>query len=274
MPRAYVTLDAMKDRLDIAAADTDDDDRLRADIEAASAWVEDYTGRVFQPRSRTVTYSADFTDLLPVDDLLSLTTLSTLTVNSNGTRTYGDTWATTDYDLLPFEPQDEPYWAIQPNPQGRYTFPRDARGVQLTGLFGYTLDTVSVGTLGANLTDSALTLTMSASPSVETLHTLLIGSEQLYVTGVDGVTVTVAARGANGTAAASHLSGAAVSAYRYPASVIEATALETVRLFRRTDAPFGVTGSPEVGQLQVITKLDPDAVKLLRRFRRTSFGAA
>lgn len=53
-----------------------------------------------------------------------------------------------------------------------------------------------------------------------------------------------------------------------PAPVREACVLQAIRLWKRPDAPFGVMGSPELGQLQALTRLDPDVVTLLRPYVR------
>lgn len=52
-----------------------------------------------------------------------------------------------------------------------------------------------------------------------------------------------------------------------PAPVNEACLLQCERVFKRRDAPFGVTGSSEMGQLMVIPRLDPDVQLLLNSFR-------
>ena len=53
-----------------------------------------------------------------------------------------------------------------------------------------------------------------------------------------------------------------------PPVVKEACLLQCVRLFMRKDAPFGVTGSAEMGHLSVIPKLDPDVKLLLDPFKK------
>lgn len=55
-----------------------------------------------------------------------------------------------------------------------------------------------------------------------------------------------------------------------PAPIVEACILQSMRLFKRKDAPFGVVGSPsaEMGQLSVIPKMDPDVTLLLEPYRR------
>lgn len=53
-----------------------------------------------------------------------------------------------------------------------------------------------------------------------------------------------------------------------PSKVKSACLLQAERLFKRKDAPFGVIGSAEMGQLQVIPKLDPDVEILLGPYVR------
>src|SRR3990167_2786899 len=215
MPFAFINRDDLKTALGIT--DTTDDTALRRAIEAATRQIDDKLDRRFHPYTATRYYTARDYDWLMVDDLLTVTTLKTLTTNSSGTRTYGNTWATTDYDLEPYDAADgrEPFTAIRANPSGAYTYPTDRRGVEVVGLWGFWLETVSVGTLGAAISDTTgLTVTMTAGHSVKALHTLLIDTEQVYVASVATNTLTLDARGANGSTAATHSNGAAVVAYR------------------------------------------------------------
>lgn len=53
-----------------------------------------------------------------------------------------------------------------------------------------------------------------------------------------------------------------------PESVHEACLLQAARFFKRRDAPLGVAGSTELGQIVAITKLDPDVSALIDYFRR------
>ena len=271
MPYAYLPLEELKRRLDIAETDEGDDPTLRRVLEAASRDVDGRCGgRRFQPYTATRAVTPRWPDEIEVDDLLVVTALSTLTSNSDGTRTYGDTWATTDYDLEPYDAPDvwEPYTRIARNPAGRYAFPIERRGVQISGTWGYWLETEASGaTLGAALDDSATSVTVSDGARFQRLQTLLIGTEALYVTEIDGNSLTVM-RAQHGTTAASHSDAAAISVYVYPAPIVEATALLAARAFRRSDAPLGVVGSDAMGTAQRISSREPDAEALLRTFRR------
>jgi hypothetical protein len=51
-----------------------------------------------------------------------------------------------------------------------------------------------------------------------------------------------------------------------PQPVNEACIIQSIRMFKRKDAPFGVFGSVEMGQVMAITKLDPDVQMLLEPY--------
>ena len=271
MPYSYVSRTSLKDR--VADSLTDDDTLYRAVLEAASREIDDLCGRTFQPHTATRYYRAHdaYTLVLP-DDLLSVTSLKTYKTSARDSQ---DTWSATDYDLLPYNAAGlrEPYTMIEATPDGLYTFPGYAKAVEVVGVWGWWLDTLSVTTLnGAISSTTATSVTVTSAASIEPLMTILVDSEQMYVTAVSGTTLTVE-RAQNGTTAATHLTAAAVSVYRYPPQIVEATAIQAARLFRRKDAPFGVIGSPEFGQVSTIAKVDPDVKLLTRRFRRYSFAA-
>ena len=61
---------------------------------------------------------------------------------TTGDRTYGTTWAATDYDLLPENAatlgEAKPYTMLAITPDGDYRFPVGTRkGVKLTGVWGW-----------------------------------------------------------------------------------------------------------------------------------------
>lgn len=53
-----------------------------------------------------------------------------------------------------------------------------------------------------------------------------------------------------------------------PAAIREACLLQAARLYRRKDAPFGVTGNADHGQLQTISRVDPDIKELIEPYIR------
>lgn len=140
----YCTLEVLKTRLGVT--DTTDDTRLEQIAEAVSRAIDTYTGRHFYSASQTRYYTAERGHLLMVDDLLSVTTLAT---DDDGSRNYNTTWASGDYDLFPFNAQNEsqarPYTQIHTTPAGTRSFPVGmAKGVKVVGAFGYASSTPRV----------------------------------------------------------------------------------------------------------------------------------
>lgn len=109
----------------------------------------------------------------------------------------------------------------------------------IAGTWGWQNVRASAGTLAAAVADTTTTtLTMTSGHQVETGNTLLIDSEQMYVSLVAGNSLTVA-RGVNGTTAAAHDSGAAVSVYQHPADVVECCLAIARSRYREKDAGQG-----------------------------------
>lgn len=53
-----------------------------------------------------------------------------------------------------------------------------------------------------------------------------------------------------------------------PAPIREATLLQAARLYKRKDAVFGIAGTADHGQLQTISKVDPDIGELIEPYKR------
>ncbi len=272
LTNSYCTLAELKARLGIT--DTNDDAILKLVLEAASRAVDLHCNRRFSVETRTRYYTARYGDLLDVDDLLSITTLKT---DADGDRTYEDTWNLTDYDLTPFnapyEQPPRPYSAIETTPSALYSFPTVSKGIQIIGSWGFYQNLQALDVLGAAITSTtATTLTATSGTLWSPGMTVLIGSEQMHVQSVATNTVTVT-RGANGTTAATALTGATVQVYTYPL-VNEAALLLGARLFKRKDAPLGVLGSLDLGYVRVSAREDPEVVGLLAPLVKQWIGSA
>jgi hypothetical protein len=261
----YCSLSELKSRLGIA--DTTDDATLKTLLDSVSRLIDQYCSRKFFTETRTRYFTPMRDDWLDVPDLLAVTTLGT---DSDGDRTYEDTWASTDFDLMPFnavyQSPPRPYTNLQVTPSGSYTFPLVPKGVSILGKWGFAENVAALDVLGAALvstTGTALTATNGTLWSAG--QTVLIGSEQMHVQSVATNTVTVT-RGVNGTTAATALNGAAVSVYSYP-MVNEAALLQCSRIFARRNAPFGVTGNADMGTLLAIPKMDSDVAMMLNPLR-------
>jgi hypothetical protein len=122
----------LKARFDVESVDASRDSFMEDIIEAASRWIDQYTGRVFYATSEARYFTAESSVMVRITDLLSVTTLKT---DDDGDRTYETTWASTDYDLMPYN--DVPYQWIEAAPNGVNLFTGMRRGVEINGSWGY-----------------------------------------------------------------------------------------------------------------------------------------
>lgn len=267
MPNRGTYCDLATLKTAIGVTGTTDDVALLARLEAASRWIDNHCARHFYVVSEARYFTAFRSDYLCVDDLLSITALKT---DEDDDRDYDYTWAATDYDLEPFN--SFPKWRISVTPQGDYTFPSQAKGVQITGLWGY-----GDGERAAPYDDSGTTtneeldasetaVTVASGAALAIGQTILVESEQMYITGISTNDLTVV-RGVNGTTAVTHATGKAIYIYRYPSLVKESCLLEASRLWHRKDSPFGVAGSGDFGEQAVVARIDPTVLFNLAPYR-------
>lgn len=264
MPYSYASRDALKVRLGETL--TANDAIYQAILEAVSKQVDAHCKRVFQPYLATRYFTPTNGGYLFLDaDLLAITTLKT---DENDDRIYEVIWAAADYDLLPLNAQADqrPYWKIATTPLGAESFPISAKSVELAGKWGYWQDLFTTpSSLTAGVNASTTTMPVTAGTDFEALQTIEVDSEQMYVTAIVGNNLTVE-RAQNGTTAATHDSGKAVKKHRYPPPVVEATLIQTARVFRRKDTPFGVVGGSDLSFARNIPLLDPDVRMLLASY--------
>lgn len=267
MPYSFISRDSLKDRLGDTL--TTDDVAYRAILEAVSRRIEHETSQRFQVHTATRYLSATWTHSLLLHlGLLSVTTLKT---DNDGDRSYETTWATTDYDLLPLNAVEnlQPFTSIDIAPAGTKYFPVHTRSTEIIGKWGYfeDLETVS-SALNEALDSSETAVDVVSGTAYEVLQTILIDSEQMYITAISTNTLTVE-RGVNGSTAATHDNGGAIQRYKYPPTIVEATAISAVRIFRRKDTPFGVVGGSDLSFPRNIPELDPDVSPLIGPYRRS-----
>lgn len=135
----YLTLAKFKTLANIQGTDANRDLELDATIEAVSRLIDEHCHRRFYTTTNDETryYTATKTDEFECpDDIISITTLAT---DLDGSRGYTDTWAATDYDLLPFNAilDGVPYTRLELANFGTKVFPLYPRGVKIVGKFGY-----------------------------------------------------------------------------------------------------------------------------------------
>jgi hypothetical protein len=188
----YCTLTEIKARLGVTVSTYDT--ILENVVEAVSRQFDAWCKRRFFTTSNDEDryYDANTNQHVRTDDIVSITSLAT---DENGDRVYERTWASTDYDLLPYNAALDslPYNRIEVSPLGRYRFPLHSKAIKLSGKFGFATT---------------------------------------------------------------------------PDSVNEACLIQTERIYRRKDSPFGVAGTPEFGQLRLLARLDPDVEAMLVGYRK------
>ena len=131
----------------------------------------------------------------------------------------------------------------------------------IAGTWGYSNDTTgALTTTGAITSTTVVSWGVNDATDLEVATTILVDTEQMYITGISSNTLTVE-RGVNGTTAATHSAGASVYTYIYPSDVVQAC-LDLGRIFFR-DRDAGVTPTIGTGE-QEVTKSNVDAVSVLK----------
>ena len=279
MTNAYADLTTLKSSGVLNISGTGYDTRLRELMETSSRLIDRYCNRHFHVLSTTRKYDGDGGTELLVQDLIAVTSLKT---DDNKDRTYETTWAATDYLLYPSnaeptKPWGRPYTRILVDTEAgnEDVFTAGMQTVEIVGKWGYRevtedsgADINEGGTLSA--TDTVLTVTDGSKFSVG--QTILIESEQLYITAISTNNLTVT-RGVNGTTGATHADSTDINIYKYPEPVVQACLMQTSRLWKRKDSGFtSAVGLPQTGGLDVLQGLDPDVKQLLSAYRKPSLG--
>lgn len=240
----YLTVTEFQSRLGITAGTSDS--LIESLLQAASRDIDADAHRHFFSETK-ILYPDTLSgrDLLLPDDLLSV---SAFAVDSEVDGTWdGETWAEgTDYVLLPDAAY--PKTRIAGLGWADYAWATGRRYLKITGAWGYgdgeraaPWDATSV--TGTVATVAGTSLTISVSAGLERGQTILIGSEQMYVSAVVTTTATVI-RGVNGTTAAAH-TGAAISTAAYPA-IIQLNCFERAR-----DAYLGIQDRGDIEEEQL-----------------------
>lgn len=167
MPNLLVSRAQFQARLDAGGTFSSGENTAHDSIlEAVSRQVELYCNRHFYSAAATTkTFTAQWSDVLVVPDLVSVTTLAT---DEDGDQVYERTWAAADYELAPFNAADIgwPYTEIhvsQATGSGRYTFPLLQRGVSITGTWGWSA--VPLPVYEAVMLESLRILEQQSAPS-------------------------------------------------------------------------------------------------------------
>jgi len=246
----------------------------------ASRAVDRYCNRHFFVLSATRQFDVQYPGKVSVPDLAAVTAIRE---DANRDRVFELTLSSDQYLLYPLNaspdrPWGRPYTSVIADPDGtRPTFTVGRRVLEIDGEWGFRSvlqDTGADLNVGAPLSSTATSVTVTDGTLIEPGSTLRIELEQVCVRLVSGNVLTVE-RGLNGTTAVTHADGSDVSVMTYPAAVGEATLLIAGRLFSRKDSPMAITaGSYGLGAPDTHAAIDPDAGRLLSALRRLPVGVA
>ena len=222
--------------------------RKIANLEAVSRRIDEWCqrsqfGSGFGPRIGTNRYDGAAGSCIRLaDDLLSVTSLSLL-ASTAGT-SIGTPVADTDYFLRDGEGHYDhpPYREFVLHGKGTITTLGSGLRVNgITGKWGYQdVRVTSSATTSEALVTSETGVDVSSGAAFSPGQTLLVDSEQMYVSSITTNTLTVV-RAANGTTAATHLTSAAIDVYQYPDEVHDDCLRLALRRWKGRDA--GADGS-------------------------------
>ena len=232
MTNAYAGLTTLKSAGVLNITGTSYDTRMRELLEVTSRLIDLYCNRHFYVLAATRKFDGDGGTELAVQDLISVTSLKT---DDNKDRTFETTWAATDYLLYPPNASPTKSWGrpyirvlVDTEAGNEDVFTAGMQTVEIDGKWGYREVTVDSGAdinEGAQYSATDTTLTATDGSKFAVGQTILIESEQLYITAISTNDLTVT-RGANGTTAAAHNDGTDISIYLYPETVVQACLME------------------------------------------------
>lgn len=241
MAHTYASVTELKRQLVEGGTDygTTNDPELLAVLEGVSRRIDGWCNRRasgFGPRLGTNVYDANGDNYLYfADDLLTYTS-GTVAGQTGGTPVA--VVESTDFYLEPYN--RTPKRGLRCHGLTSVSVGAGYRIWSIIGKWGYSDErVVSASLLNEALDTSETGVDVDAGTDFAIGETMLVDSEQMYVSGIATNTLTVV-RGANGTTAATHANDAAVSIYVYPRDVVSATLQLAMRRWRSRQA--GITG--------------------------------
>ena len=257
----YATADDLRDYLagtSYSSGWTSDATAIRRILEASSRRIDDYCGGgSFGPQTETRYYDIGFSNLrnspqylavVSSDDLANeteavsvipldnwLTSPTTVTAYGATDRASSETLTegyANDFFLMPYN--SSPKTVLKLNEDTAKGLDPGQQTLSILGAWGYTADTVSVTTSDAIGSTTSTSISVTSASDLGSAQTILVDSEQLYITSISGNTLTVE-RGVNGSTAATHSGGASLYRYDYPVLVVQACLDLSKVVFRDRD---------------------------------------
>lgn len=193
--------------------------------------------------------------------------ITSVLLDEDGDDTFEKTLtADTDYRLWPDSiGLNVPYHALTRNPNSTefYGWPCSARRIKVSGVFGYSYEKAATGSVVAagGINSSVPSLTLALGHGIDVGETLVIDSEQVYVSGKGSATSATIERGVNGTTAAAHDAAAVIYRRKYPADVVNGC-IERARYLWHNE----FRGGMEPDSLGFATSSWPRWLGLVRRY--------
>ena len=253
--------------------DTDEAPILRV-LEAAGQRIDQYAGRSFGARTATRTYdlgtgalrddslagvsgSISYPDywssklsgagIVPLDDwLISATTVTAYHDTARSANTVLTSGIGNDYLLEPYN--SSPKTILKLEEDTTDSLYSGQQTLTILGTWGWQDDKTSISTIDAIGSTSTTAVSVASGSTTYVGDTLVIDSEQVYVTAVSGNNLTVI-RGVNATTAATHSGGATYYRWKYPADVAQ-VALDVGRTYWRS-REVGTTSVLGSGEMQL-----------------------
>ena len=271
----YASSDDLRDYLagtSFSSGWTSDASSIRRILEAASRRIDLYCeGGTFGPLTETRFYdigsgslvqspqyavlagtddiatTVSLANVIPLDGwLVSATTVTAYDDTDRGGSTVLTEGYNADFWLMPYNISPKTIFKL--NEDTSNTLDAGQQTLSILGEWGYTSDTLSVTTADAIASTTATSISVTSATDLGPAQAVLIDSEQLYITAISGNTLTVQ-RGVNGSTAATHSGGAALTRYDYPELVVQAC-LDIAKLtFRNRD--LGAVGSIGAGEMSI-----------------------
>ena len=256
----YATADDLRNYLagtSYSSGWTSDAGSIRRILEAVSRRIDDYCGGgTFGPQTetrhydigsgslrnspqyQTVSISDDINTsmstpgVVPLDGwIVSPTTVTAYGATDRATSETLTEGYNADFWLMPYN--SAPKTILKLNEDTTKGFDSGQQTLSILGSWGYTADTVSVTTSDAISSTTATSASVTSATNLGPAQTILIDSEQLYITAISGNTLTLE-RGVNGSTAATH-STVTVYRYDYPELVVQACLDLSKIVFRDRD---------------------------------------
>lgn len=220
---AYISIEPVKRKLGLT--DTSSDADVLSAVKAASRDIDTASGRDgksegFFTQSGARIYDVSDTIYLgrvqrmPINECLAVTMVEDDTTNDG---TFATEWESTDWVLGP--PNTYPKTYIESAPGGAKSFSAGSRKIRVTGTWGYG-DGLSaspwqlLAPVATVANGTSQTIAVDVVTGIEVGMTLKIESEQVFISAISSLNLTVE-RAVNGTTGAAH-TGAAVYKAKYP----------------------------------------------------------